>query len=164
MEALVPKINSWSLWKFQYEVLGMSAKQIAEESSNISEGLLLEAIKEQNWKPGNLEALVPTLQSQETADTDTYNRALRAQLLGASLVKQRALFPEFAKAEAVLLNKITEAAATLDISDEKMFNKVSNLVKALQGLLSNNTFLTTTIGDEDDKGTRFVVNVVQQVN
>ena len=156
----------WTYLRFQYEILGMSAKDIAEETPNLSEGLLEQAIQEGNWRPGSLDSLVPVMQNTEGPEDslEAFTAATKAHLVGANLVKQRALFPSFAKCEAILLSKILLAANSVDATDEKACNRLTNLVKALQGLLAHNTFLTMQTGTAGEGEGKIIVQVMQQVN
>jgi hypothetical protein len=167
MEPMNQKQVDWNLLKFQYEVLGVSAEQLAEENPNTSLGLIQDAIQEQHWIAGSIDSLVPVIQQEdnEAAALEQYTNATKAHLVGANLLKQKALFPEFAKVEAVLLSKVAQAALAVDANDEKACHRLNNLVKSLQGLLANNQFLTTTIDqDADPNGNGFTVQIVNQVS
>ena len=168
MEPLSETRIDWTFIRFQFEVHGMSAQNIAEETPNLSQGLVAEAAREGRWTAGNLETLVPVVQKApgEEESLETFSAALKAHLVGATLVKQRALFPVFAKCEAVLLSKILQAAQSVDITDEKACNRLGHLVKSFQGLLAQNAFLTmqTATGEAGDGGNKITVQIMQQVN
>lgn len=168
MEPLSETRIDWTFIRFQFEVLGMSTQDIAEETPNLSQGLVEQAVKEGHWTAGNLETLVPVVQKApgEEESLETFTAALKAHLVGATLVKQRALFPVFAKCEAVLLSKILQAAQGVDVNDEKACNRLGHLVKSFQGLLAQNAFLTmqTATGEAGDGGNKITVQIMQQVN
>lgn len=165
MEPINETRIDWTYVRFQFEVLGMSPSDIAEELPSLSPGLVEQAAREGKWKAGNLDSLVPAIQKAEGEEDglEAFTAATKAHLVGASLVKQRALFPTFAKCEAVLLSKLTLAAQSIDPADEKACNRLSNLVKAFQGLINHNNFLTLQTAEAgDDKG--FTIQIMQQVN
>lgn len=166
MEPINATKIDWTYLRFQYEILGMSAKDISEETPNLSEGLIEQAIKEGGWVSGNIDSLVPVVQNTEEVEgsLEAFTAATKAHLVGANLVKQRALFPSFAKCEAILLSKVLQAANSVDATDEKACNRLTNLVKAFQGLLAHNSFLTMQTGSAGDGEGKIVVQVLQQVN
>lgn len=168
MEPITQTQIDWKLLRFQYEVLGISLQQLADEHPCTNIGLIEDAAAEQGWKSSNLDALVPVLSnSPDTLNSaEQFAETTKSFLVGANLVKQRALFPEFARCEAVLLSKLTQAALSIDPSDEKACTRLTNLVKSLQGLLNNNNFLTATVGDGEGAvgGNGFTIQIMQQVN
>jgi hypothetical protein len=168
MEPLSETRIDWTFIRFQFEVLGLSTKDIAEETPSLSQGLVEQAVKEGHWTAGNLDTLVPMVRKTpgEEESLETFTAALKAHLVGATLVKQRALFPVFAKCEAVLLSKILQAAQGVAVNDEKACNRLGHLVKSFQGLLAQNAFLTmqTATGEAGDGGNKITVQIMQQVN
>lgn len=167
MESNNAKSVDWNLLKFQYEVLGFTIDQLAKENPSTTAGLIQDAAKEQRWEAGSIDTLVPVIQNEDNNKNslEQFTEAAKAQLIGSNLMKQKHLFPEFAKCEAILLSKISQAAISLDMNDEKAYTKISNLVKSLQGLLAHNQFLTTTIDPESTAGgSGFSVTINQQIN
>ena len=133
--------TNWDLIRFQYEVLGTSLTQLAQEHGL---GLPMLEFAAKEWKPIPLaqqKALqFPDISSLEEISKEMVNK-VREHTRIHSVLKQKFLGPKYIALEVLLLSKAQQVLAEMDVKDKQAANSLRTITAVLKDLLEQNSLL-----------------------